>query len=238
MATSKAPLIGILRWEEGCVPRGLMQLEELRGNSTNPETFEFPVKYAFVKGANVHTILENPCPKVLQTMISEARKMEEQGVRAITTSCGFNAIFQRELADAVNIPVFTSSLMQIPFVQNILSKQRTVGVITARKSALTAKHLQNAGIQNQDSIYVEGLEETEWKKIHLTPDEDLDVAQVKQDIIQLACSMMEKSDIGAFVLECTDLPPFAEAIRKTTGRPVFDFVTLTNYAYQAIQGSL
>jgi hypothetical protein len=111
--SSKRPLIGILCWEEGCVPRGLAQLEELPGNSTNPDSFEFSVKYSRVKGANIHTILENPCQKVLQSMIHEACKMEDQGIEAITTSCGFNSVFQRELADAVGIPVFTSSLLQI-----------------------------------------------------------------------------------------------------------------------------
>ena len=130
---SKTPLIGVLCWEEGCSPRGLVQLEELPGNSTNPKTFAFPVKYSRVKGANIHTILEKPCQKVLQSMIQEARKMEEQGIGAITTSCGFNSIFQRELADSVNIPVFTSSLMQIPFVRNMIRKQQAVGVITAKK---------------------------------------------------------------------------------------------------------
>jgi len=93
----------------------------------------FPVKYCRIKGANIHTILENPCQNVLQSMIGDARKMEEQGIRAITTSCGFNSVFQRELADSVSIPVFTSSLMQIPLVHNMLGKQQTVGVITAKK---------------------------------------------------------------------------------------------------------
>ncbi len=37
-----------------------------------------------------------------------AKEVEKEGVRAITTSCGFNAIFQEALANAVNIPVFTS----------------------------------------------------------------------------------------------------------------------------------
>ena len=141
--TSKVPLIGILCWEKGHVPRGLKQLEDLPGNSTNPDTFEFPVRYCRIKGANIHTVLENPSQKVLQSMISEARKMAKQGVRAITTSCGFNAIFQKELADSVDVPVFTSSLMQIPLVQNMLGKQQSVGVITAKKSTLSEKHLQS-----------------------------------------------------------------------------------------------
>jgi hypothetical protein len=234
--SSNHPLIGILCWEAGCSPRGLAQLETLPGNSTNPETFAFPVSYSRIKGANIHTILENPCQKVLQSMIGEARQMEERGIRAITTSCGFNAVFQRELADSVRVPVFTSSLMQVPLVQNMLGKQRTVGVITAKKSALTEKHLQRAGINDRMSIHIEGLETcTEWNKIFSSPDADIDIPRVESDVVRIACSMVKMADIGAFVLECTDLPPFADAIRKATGRPVFDFVTLTNYAYQAIK---
>lgn len=234
--TSKTPLIGILCWEKGYVPRGLEQLEELPGNSTNPVSFDFPVRYCRIKGANIHTILENPSQNVLQSMIGEARKMAKQGVRAITTSCGFNAIFQKELADSVDVPVFTSSLMQIPLVQNMLGKHQSVGVITAKKTALTENHLQSVGIKNQLSIHIEGLETcAEWNKIFSFPKKDLNIHTVENDVVQIARSMMKTDNIGAFVLECTDLPPFADAIRKATSRPVFDFVTLTNYVYQAIK---
>jgi len=215
---SKIPSIGILCWEEGCVPRGLQQLESLIGNSTNPNTFDFQIKYSRIKGANVHTILESPCPNVLKLMINEVKEMEKQGIKAITTSCGFNAIFQKELADAVDIPIFTSSLMQVPLVKSMFGKQKNVGIITAKKSALSNQHLTNAGINSDVSLHIEGLEScTEWN-----------------EIIDTASLMMEQSDIGAFILECTDLPPFADAIRKMTGRPVFDFVTLTNMVYQSI----
>jgi len=235
IASLKTPLIGILCWEEGCSPRGLVQLEKLPGNSTNPATFAFPVKYLRIKGANIHSILENPSQKILKAMIDESRRMEEQGIAAITTSCGFNAVFQKELADSVNIPVFTSSLMQIPLVQNMLGKQKTVGVMTAKKSALSQQHLENAGVNKEMPLVIQGLETcAEWNKIFSSPDADIDIPTVEKDVIQSACAMMELSDIGAFVLECTDLPPFANAIRKATGRPVFDFVTLTNFVYQGI----
>ena len=237
-ASSARPLIGSLCWEEGSSPRGLTQLETLPGNSTNPETFAFPVSCRRIRGANIHTILENPSQPVLQSMIDEARRMEREGILAITTSCGFNAVFQRELADAVRVPVFTSSLMQVPLVQHMLGKERTVGVITAKKAALTEKHLQGAGIEDRTAIHIRGLETcTEWNKIFSSPDEDIDIPTVASDVVRLAGSMAEKTDVGAFVLECTDLPPFADAIRRATGRPVFDFVTLTNYAYQAIQSA-
>ncbi len=229
------PLIGILCWEEGCSPRGLEQLESLLGNSTNPDTFQFPVKYSRIKGANIHTILESPCQNTLKSMIHEAKKMEKLGIKAITTSCGFNAIFQRELADSVNVPVFTSSLMQVPIVQNMLGKHQTLGVITAKKSALSTDHLRNVGINSDVSLHIEGLETcTEWNKMFLSPNDEIDLVKVERDLIDIVSLMMKRSDIGAFILECTDLPPFADVIRKATGRPVFDFVTLTNFVHQSL----
>lgn len=235
---SDTPVIGILCWEEGSSPRGLIQLEQLRGNSTNPDTFNYPVSYTRVKGANIHTILENPCKRTLANMIKDAREMENRGIKAITTSCGFNAVFQKELANAVTIPVFTSSLMQIPIVRTMIGSHQTIGVITAKKSALSGDHLKNAGNPDLDQIRIQGLETSaEWNKIFTSPNEDIDIAEVENDINALAQSMLEASDIGAFVLECTDLPPFSQSIRKITGRPVFDFVTLTNFVYQGIKST-
>jgi len=102
-----AARIGILFWETGRVPCDLMQLESPVGNSTNPASYDYPVRPHPVRGAKVHTILEDPDPAVLHTMIGDARAMLNGGIRAITNSCGFNVIVQHELAAAVLVPVFT-----------------------------------------------------------------------------------------------------------------------------------
>ena len=78
----------------------------------------------------------------------------------------------------------------------------------------------------------------EWEKIFSLPDDDIDIPTVENEVVNLACSMMRMVNIGAFILECTDLPPFSNSIQKATGRPVFDFVTLTNSVYQAIRHSM
>lgn len=136
--------IAILRWESGHVPQGLMQLEQLPGNSTNLASYPFPVKLVEVKGANTDTVILHPSQKLLEDMIQLAKELEKEGVRAITTSCGFNAIFQEALANAVDIPVFTSSLLQVPFAQALVGRDRAVGVITASASSLSEKHLRPA----------------------------------------------------------------------------------------------
>lgn len=235
MNTKKAE-IGILCWEAGHVPRGLVQLESLVGNSTNPDSYAFPVRFCRVKGANIHTILENPSREVLETMIAEAQAMAADGVRAITTSCGFNAIFQEELAEAVDVPVFTSSLLQVPFAQKVVGRKSEVAILTAKAAALKPEHLAAAGITRTDNLHIHGLEGCpQWSKIFTSPDDDMDLAAVRKEIVGVALeAVRSRPQTRAFVLECTDLPPFAEEIRRETGLPVFDFITLVNYAYAAL----
>ena len=233
---NNSPKIGMLCWEAGHIPRGLAQTESLRGSSTNPDSFDFPVRYCRVKGANIQTILENPDRDVLQTMIAEARAMVADGVRAITTSCGFNAIFQEELANAVDVPVFTSSLLQVPLVRSMLGENQAIGVITAKKAALREEHLRAVGITKDILLRIFGLEDCrEWGKIFHAPDDDVDLKLIEGEVVGVALEAKRRHpEIGAFVLECTDLPPFAQTIREGTECPVFDIVTMTNYVYQAI----
>lgn len=230
------PRIAILCWEEGHVPRGLMQLESLIGNSTNLDTYPFPVRICRIKGANMETVLENPSRDVLKTMIEESGKLIREGIKAITTSCGFNAIFQQELTRALPVPVFTSSLLQIPFVQSLLPQEKIIGVITAKKSALREEHFRAVGITSDRAIKVLGMESSkEWNKIFTDPEDDIDLELVSNDVVKTAQSAVESfPSIGAFVLECTDLPPFAQAIRDATGKPVFDFQTLMGIVARSV----
>jgi hypothetical protein len=237
MKNTKDPArIGILCWEAGQVPRGLVQLESLKGNSTNPDSYDFPVRFCRVRGANIQTILENPDRGVLREMIVEARSMISDGVRAITTSCGFNAIFQKELASSLEVPVFTSSLLQVPLVHAMLGPKAEIGVITAKKAALKKEHLEAVGIHEEVPLRVFGLEKCpEWGKICSDPDLDIDLEAVEEEVTGAAeDAVREYPGIRAFVLECTDLPPFAPSIRRSTKLPVFDFITLV----ELVAGSL
>ena len=130
--------IAILKWEEGKVPVGLMQLEPLPGNSTNLKSYPFPVKLISIKGANADTVIIHPSQELLKEMIRISKRLiKEDGIQAISTSCGFNAIFQKGLADALDVPVFTSALLQVPLVHNMIGKDQKIGIITANRAALT-----------------------------------------------------------------------------------------------------
>lgn len=233
---SDAPKIAILCWEEGQVPVGLQQLECLIGNSTNPASYKFPVRLHRVRGANVHTILEHPSQTVLRTMIADARAMASEGIRAITTSCGFNAIFQRELAEAAGIPVITSSLLQVPFARHICGPTAGICILTANAGALSQKHLESVGIASMDGLQVVGLEQcAEWNRMFAEPFANINLDLIQQEVLGTVLRVVnEHPGIRAFVLECTDLPPYSIAIRQMTGLPVLDFITMVNYLHSTI----
>lgn len=233
---NQLPKIAILRWETGHVPRGLLQLETMPGNSTNPASYPFPVRLVEVKGACVETVILHPSQELLNNMITLCRLLKEEGICAITTSCGFNAIFQKELADKAGIPVFTSALLQVPFAQSIVGRNRSVGVITANRASLTRSHMEACNITNDMNVFVMGLENApQWRKIFDEPDTPFDMSAVSREILDVAKrAAAEHPDLGAIVLECTDLPPYAACIRKELHIPVFDINSLIGYVAMSL----
>jgi Asp/Glu/hydantoin racemase len=231
------PLIGILGWEAGN-PDTLAQLEQIPGNIAHPGTFRFPVAYRRIAGAHYQTVVVRPSREVLKSMIRAAREMRREGIRAVTTSCGFNAVFQQELAAAVDIPVFASSLIQVPLVRRMLAPSQRVGILTASERCLTAEHLEKAGVTDEIPIRVAGLESSgEFSRILADPQAELNLERLAAEVVEIGRRLVENGDdVGALVLECTDLPPFAPTLRQTLGLPVFDIVTLTNWVHAAIVG--
>lgn len=238
LPTPQTPSIGILGWEAGDKIT-LAQLEQIPGNIAHPDTFDFPVVYQRVKGACYETIVEHPSKEVLSNMIEVASEMEKNGIKAIMGNCGFNALFQKELADAVNIPLFSSSLLQVPMVFRMLKSTQKVGILTADKEHLTKKHFESVGITDDHMYCVAGIEKTgEFSKIRSDPHAQLNVDKFAEEVIDVTQQLMSANpSIGAIVLECTDLPPFASAIRQLTKLPVFDIVTLAHYVYESLAGN-
>jgi hypothetical protein len=235
--SSPAPVLGILGWEEGHADT-LRQLESLPGNIAHRDTFGFPVRYLRVTGACFETVVVRPSLDVRDALVAAAKKLEIEGVRALATSCGFNAIFQRELADSVAVPVFASSLLQVPMVHQMLKQDQSVGILTADSSLLSTAHLESVGISREVRCTMAGIQETgEFSRVRNDPQADLDGMRMKEEVVDVAQTMIDAHpEIGAIVLECTDLPPFSAAIRRVTGLPVFDIVTMACWVVDSVVG--
>ena len=151
----------------------------------------------------------------------------EQGAEAITTNCGFLSLFQRELAAHVRVPVATSALIQVPWVQATLPPGKRVGVITVSAGSLTPRHLEAAGVPlDTPLVGTEGGREF-FRVLIKGEKEDMDVDLAALDVLDAGRALMARHpDIGAIVLECTNMPPYAHALREAVGVPVFDIYSL------------
>lgn len=218
---------------------GILMLDtkfpRIPGDIGNALTFDFPVKYKKVKGATSQRVVREADPSLIAPFIEAARELEEEGVSAITTSCGFLAIFHDYLADAVSIPVFTSSLLQVPIVFRMLKKGQKVGIMTASKPHLTELHFKGAGIKDIPLVIYGMEEQEEFPAVFLDQKETLDIEKAESEMVQVATKMVsENPDVGAIVFECTNMPPFRKAVQQAVNLPVFDIVTLMNYVYDSV----
>jgi hypothetical protein len=209
----------------------------------NASSFPFPVMHHVVKGfSGSRTVRDlgslDPTTKefqdAVQPWIDGARYLEDQGCRAITTSCGFAALFQRHLLEAVDIPVFASSLMLVPFISATLQRNKRVGVITAEASSLSSRHLEAVSI-DPSAVYIVGMEGC--PEFSATAWEDrttLDFPAAENEAVEVAKRLVAgRPDIGAVLLECSLLPPYAAAIQAEIGLPVFDFTHMVTLVHSA-----
>src|SRR5712664_2297581 len=129
---------------------GILMLDtrfpRIPGDMGNAATFAFPVRYQRVAGADPDLVVRRGAAGLLPAFVEAARRLEDEGVGAITTNCGFLAKFQRELASSVAVPVFTSSLLLVPLVHRLLAPGRRVGIMTVNAAGLTPEHFAGAGI--------------------------------------------------------------------------------------------
>jgi len=219
-------------------------LEETRypkipGNVGNASTYSFPVRIKYIKGLppDWHSDEIGGSAERLHRFIETAKELEEEGVRAVTTGCGFFSVFQTETASALKIPVFTSPLMLVPLAYRMLGGKGQVGILTASARDLTRAYLEPAGVNDSIPIVIRGMDDSEeFNKAIMREEKDIvDIQKLEREVVSVAKTVVaENSEIEALVLECSDMPPFATAIQESVNLPVFDFICFINMVYQGV----
>ena len=196
------------------------------GDIGHPQTFAFPVRYRTVRGASPRRVVVERDRTLLAPFIEAARALEREGVAAVTTSCGFLALFQREMAAALAVPMWTSSLLLVAEIEAGWGDGRRVGVVTVDAASLTAEHLRAVGARTDTPI--EGLAlDSPFRATLLDDRAELDVDEAALATVAAAERLVARHpEVAAIVLECTNLPPYADAVRAATGLPVHDITTL------------
>jgi hypothetical protein len=155
---------------------------------------------------------------LVDDFVAAARRLESGGALALTTSCGFLVLFQRELQDAVGVPLVTSSLMLLPA---LLEQDRQVGVLTISAARLGPEHLAAAGVarERMADVIIEGMDAGgEFVSAILGDRPQMDAARAEAEAVAAARSLKRRApQLRTLVLECTNLPPFAAQIEQATG---------------------
>ena len=215
-------------------PLGILMLEarfpRIPGDMGNATTWPFPVLYRVVSGASPEKVVLNGAAGLLPDFIDAAKDLVRLGAEAITTNCGFLSLFQKEIAAAVGVPVATSSLMQVPWVQATLPPGKRVGLVTVSGSTLSPAHLEGAGAP-LDTPLVGTENGKEFFRVLIKAEkEDIDVGLAERDVVEAGKELVARHpDVGAIVLECTNMPPYAAALQAEVGLPVYDICSMITW---------
>jgi len=198
------------------------------GDIGNHSTFPFTVLYDRVAGARVERVVTGHglAPELVHDFAARAVQLERDGAQLITTGCGFLLPHQDELSAAVSVPVVTSALCVLPYLRSIAPTGQPLGVLTFDGPKLrTTLGPGAAGLQ------IEGIEN--GSELHAVIAEDratLDLEAARRDVAAAARRLKDHApDIFALVMECTNLPPYRDAIEEVFDCPIYDIRDLVHW---------
>lgn len=210
-----------------------------RGDIGNARSYDFPVRYKIVKDAKPVRIMGHaPDPELIDSFIAAARELEQEGVKAITTSCGFLSPFQPQIAAAVGIPVFTSALIQAPLIHAVIPPGRKIGIFTERAQFMNDEHFSAVGWSSRNiPVAVKGMKhDAKFPEVYIMNNLELDLEVLREEMREMTREFIaEHPDAGAILFECTNMCPFTADVQDVSGLPVFDINSLIQWIYQSVE---
>lgn len=196
------------------------------GDVGNASSYDYPVLFRTVPGATSRRVFDGD--KALEDDVVEAaRALEADGVKGITSDCGFFLAYQQVVAAAVRVPVYLSSLLQLRAIAAMLDPAKTIGVIAANGRSLTPGLIAQAGI-DPVRVIPRGMETEPVFGGSVTGGcKMLDTEAVGAEVVHVARHLKYANpSMGAILIECSMLPAYSKAVQEATGLPVFDFITM------------
>jgi hypothetical protein len=214
------------------------------GDVRNASAYPFPIQYDIASGVDIKKlVVDDHKIMCLPPIIKAAQRLEKMGCRAIVGECGYFAFFQREVAASVSVPVFMSSLLQVPLAQQVVGSNKEVGILMANSKYLSNHHLESVGVKIGSNYVIGGVmddlrcEEFDhlWTQGLRTDPPAADYEKAEAEFLVVATEFVQKHPkMAALVLECTGFPPFARALQRTIDIPVFSWGTLLDFAYSVV----
>lgn len=210
-------------------PLGILMLDtrfpRVPGDIGHAGTWPFPVQYRVVERASPEAAVLGDARALAEPFVEAGRALVAQGCDGVATNCGFLAPLQDRLAAALGVPVASSSLMQAPLVARMLPEGRRVGIVTISEGTLSPDHLAAAGVP--EGTPVTGTQPGGAFHAGILGDAaEIDIDRAGREVVDAARALLGRDpDIGAVLLECTNMVPFAADVRRATGLPVFSIYT-------------
>lgn len=217
---------------------GILMLEtrfpRIPGDIGNAATWPFPVQFRIVRGATPEAVVLGDPEPLLAAFIAAGRDLVAHGCDGVATNCGFLVPFQDRLAEALGVPVASSALMQVPAVAATLPQGQVVGVLTISAETLGPAHRAAAGIGAE--IPIAGTPpEGAFAAGILGDVAEIDFDRAGADVVGAAENLVAAHpEIGALVLECTNMVPYAAEIRRATGRPTYSIYSYLTWFQAAL----
>jgi len=217
---------------------GILMLEarfpRIPGDMGNATTWPFPVLYKVVSGASPQRVVRERAAGLLEPFLDAARELVRLGADGITSNCGFLSLFQDQIAAAAGVPVAISSMMQVAMVNQLLPPGKRAGILTISAATMTPEHLAKAGVPADTPLGgTDGGRE--FTRAIIGDEAQMDVAAAEQDILDAGAALVKANPaLGAIVLECTNMAPYARALSEHVRLPVFDIYGFVTWFHTGI----
>ena len=218
------------------------------GDVKNPSAYSFPIQYDVIEGMRWETLVngsDEDRAVCLNAVIASAKRLERLGCKAIVAECGFFFHYQKEIVKHVNIPVFMSSLLQLPFIQNTIPENKSIGIVCASRKSLeeNMEILYDLGLNRNRTVHLfDELEEhfctqfySLWYREDTEEVAECKFAEAQEDMIILCKKFYETyPDLGTLLFECTGYQPFANAVQEQLNLPIYSWGTMLEYINSAV----
>ena len=220
---------------------GVLHIESrfplVHGHLQNARSLGVPLIYECVEGVSPRQIVACD-PAVEAPLIAAARRLVGRGAKAVIGTCGSFINYHTALVQAVDVPVFSSILAAVPLLLRTVRQDARVAIVFASVASFTARVRDQAGIDDASRIAATDCASLPAFQPIMENSRSLDsdalMAQVRE---HLGAFIAEEPAVAVIVLQCSELAPYADAIRQDCGLPVFDINSLALWVDTSLFGS-
>ncbi|KAL2680336.1 hypothetical protein Neosp_007933 [[Neocosmospora] mangrovei] len=197
------------------------------GDPYNDKTWPFPLIREKVTGTSESQIVTSTAydDAFIERFVAAGQRLAERG--ADTKDHG-------RLAARLPIPIATSSLMQVPSLRALIPANKAIGVLTYDSTRLGDAHLLALDIKPED-VRIWGTPDDGHLRGICARGETYDAERLQKELVDQARAMTSRyPEIAVVVLECTNMPPYADAIQRAINLPVYDVYTMGTWFYSGL----